>query len=44
MRKLTCLLLALGLVTTACALDPYSTQPEVDIDPDKIDQPVPEDM
>ncbi|MEQ9316072.1 MAG: hypothetical protein RLN72_09470 [Henriciella sp.] len=38
--KLTALLLA-ALLLAGCALDPYSTQPEVDIDPDKIDDPVP---
>lgn len=44
MKKLSFTLLVLGLLTAACALDPYSTQPEVDIDPDKMDEPVPEDI
>ncbi|MGB3627783.1 MAG: hypothetical protein WA989_18300 [Henriciella sp.] len=38
--KLASLLIA-ALLLAGCALDPYSTQPEVDIDPEKIDEPVP---
>lgn len=41
MKTFTLALLVAGLFLSACALDPYSTQPEVDIDPDKLDEPVP---
>lgn len=29
------------LAVAACAVDPFSKEPEVDIDPDRIDEPVP---
>ena len=42
MKRLSLPALLALLLLAGCAIDPFSTQPEVDIDPDKVDEPVPE--
>ena len=42
MKTITLSALLACLVFAGCALAPFSTRPEVDIDPDKVDEPAPE--
>lgn len=42
MKAFTLSALLACLLFAGCVTDPFSTQPEVDIDPDKVDEPVPE--